>query len=293
MQIFYDKVLLDQLKQHLVFHNVGTQKNLPRNSGKVVYWTRYNLMAAVTTAITESVVPASVALSSTTVSTTLAQYGSWTSVSDLVDMTAIDHVVESAVGQLGYAAALTLDTVDRNKLDAGTNVAFANGKVSSTVTSADVLTGADVRKTARILSAANVQPFAGNDFAAVVHVNNAYDLMGDTATGGWINSNTYVDVSNIYNGELGKMYGVRFMQTTNVASTAITGGNSYSTHFLGAGALGVVEFDGNIHTYVKNPNDFDTSNPINQFSTVGWKFTYANKILDENRQVTLTCGSTF
>ena len=293
MAIYYDKVLLDQLRAHLVFHGVGTQKNLPRNGGKIVYWTRYNLMPAVTTALTESVVPASTALTSQTVSAQLAQFGSYTSVSDLVDMTAIDSVVESAVYQLGYAAALTLDTVDRNLLDAGTNVAFANGKAATSLLNTDVLTGADVRKTARILAAADVMPWMGNDFGAIIHVNNAYDLMGDTATGGWVNSNTYVDVSNIYNGEIGKLYGVRFMQTTRVSFAAITGGNSYKVHFLGNGALGVVDFDGGIHTYVKNPNDYDTSNPINQFSTVGWKFTYANKILDDNRQVTLNVGSAF
>ena len=293
MAIYYDKVLLDQLRAHLVFNGVGTQKNLPRNGGKIVYWTRYNLMPAVTTALTESVVPASTALTSQTVSAQLAQFGSYTSVSDLVDMTAIDSVVESAVYQLGYAAALTLDTVDRNLLDAGTNVAFANGKAATSLLNTDVLTGADVRKTARILAAADVMPWMGNDFGAIIHVNNAYDLMGDTATGGWVNSNTYVDVSNIYNGEIGKLYGVRFMQTTRVSFSAITGGNSYKVHFLGNGALGVVDFDGGIHTYVKNPNDYDTSNPINQFSTVGWKFTYANKILDDNRQVTLNVGSAF
>lgn len=290
MQIFYDRVLLDQLRKVLVFHGIGVQKNLPRNAGKTVYWTRYNLLGAITTALSESVVPSSEALTSNTVSASLAQYGSWTSISDLLEMTAIDPVVESAVSNLGYQAGLTLDTLDRNVLDNGTQVAYANGKVSSSLASTDVLTASDVRKTARTLAGQDVRPFSGREFGAIVHVNNAYDLMGDTATGGWVQANTYVETSDYDNGEIGKVYGVRFMQSTNVSKSSITGGNSYATHFLGAGAVGVVEFDGGIHSYVKNPNDFDTSNPINQFSTVGWKFTYANKVLDDNRQVTLYCG---
>jgi N4-gp56 family major capsid protein len=166
----------------------------------------------------------------------------------------------------------------------------------SAVAAGDVLTGLEVRKAARRLRAADVAPAQGQDYVAVIHPNNAYDLQSDTATGGWNEANTYVTNENRLNGELGKLYGVRFFLSTNVSFvTTGTSGNAavYSTHFMGKGAFGVVNFDGGVHTYVKKSGEQDTSNPLNQFATVGYKVTYANKMLDEARQVTVKAGSAF
>ena len=65
----------------------------------------------------------------------------------------------------------------------------------------------------------------------------------------------------------------------------------YSTHLLAKGAFGVVDFDGGVNVYVKKSGPQDTSNPLDQYATVGYKITYANKMLDENRQVTYKVGS--
>jgi len=180
-------------------------------------------------------------------------------------------------------------------LDAGTNVAYANGKSPlSAVYSTDVLTGAEVRKGVRLLKTVNARPFDGGLFVWIIHPNNSYDLQGDTASGGWVNANTYVATTDVEAGEIGKFGGARFIETTQVSNTTTgTSGSShvYSTHLLSQGAFGVVDFDGGVHTYVKKSGEQDTSNPLNQYATVGFKLTYANKMLDENRQVTYKVGS--
>jgi N4-gp56 family major capsid protein len=297
MAVYYDRLMLSRLRKTLVMHQFGETRSLPANSGTTVQWFRRTDLAANTTPLTEGTIPTAIGLSATSISAQLAQYGDFTQTSDLISMTSIDDEIEAAVDILSYRAALTLDTLDRNVLDAGTNVQFANAKGAlSAVGATDVLTGLEVRKAARALNAKDVQPLQGNDFVSVVHPNNAYDLQSDTATGGWNEANTYVSTDNRNNGEIGRLYGVRFQTSTNVSftSTGTSGSaNVYSTHFLGKGAFGVVNFDGGVHTYVKKSGEQDTSNPLNQYATVGYKLTYANKMLDDNRQVTVKVGSGF
>lgn len=305
MAVYYDRMMLDRLRADLVFHKFGTAKRLPANSGKIVQWFRRTDLAGGSsastdptfTALSEGTVPVNIGLSATSISAQLSQYGDWTQTSDLIQMTSIDEEIEAAVDALSWRAAQTLDGLDRAVLDAGTNVLYANSKTAlSAVYSTDVLTGAEVRKGVRKLKAANAREFAGGLFTWIIHPNNSYDLQSDTATGGWVNANTYVSTNDVENGEIGKFGGAKFIETTQVSSTATgTSGSSnvYSTHLLSQGAFGTVDFDGGTHIYVKKSGEQDTSNPLNQYATVGYKLTYTNKMLDENRQVTYKVGSGF
>lgn len=305
MAVYYDRMMLDRLRAELVFHKFGQSKNLPKNSGKIVQWFRRTDLAGGSagsadptfTALTEGTVPSAIGLSATSISAQLAQYGNFTQTSDLIQMTSIDDEIEAAVDALSWQAQQTVDGLDRALLDAGTNVLYGGGKAALSATAAaDVLTGAEVRKGVRKLKVVNARPFEGGLFVWIVHPNNSYDLQSDTASGGWVNANTYVSTEDQDKGEAGKFGGARFIETTQVSSTATgTSGSAtvYSTHLLSQGAFGVVDFDGGIHTYVKKSGEQDTSNPLNQFATVGYKMTYANKMLDENRQVTYKVGSAF
>lgn len=295
MAVYYSKRGLSRLRENLVFHQFGEKKELPKNNGKQVNWFRRVDSAADTATLTEGTAPSPITLSSNQVTASLAQYGNFVQVSDLIEMTSIDNEIEAAVDVLSFKAARSLDALDRTILDSGTTIAYGGGKTALSATAAaDVLNGAEVRKGVRQLRAANAMPFSGGYFAWVIHPNNSYDLQSDTASGGWVNANTYVDTDGIKNGEIGKLFGAKFYETTNVSSTTSgTSGsaNVYSTHLLSEGAFGVVDFDGSYSIYVKKSGENDTSNPLNQWSTVGYKMTYANKMLDENRQISYKVGS--
>lgn len=296
MITYYEKMLLDRLKKTLIFHAMGQSKPLPANNGKIVQWHRRTLQAADTSTLSEGVVPSPITLSATNITAQLSQYGNFTQTSDLLEMTSIDPEIEVAVDDLGYMAALTLDTLDRNLVDGGTNIQFANGKGAlANVAATDVFTLSEVRKAVRNLEANDVRTF-DDTFRAAIHPNSAYDLQSDTSVGGWNEVNTYVDVSNRINGEIGKVHNTRFATSTNVSFTATgTSGsaNVYSTHVFGAGSFGVVDYDGGVHVIVKKSGDGDTANPLSQFDTVGYKLTYTNSFLDQNRQVTVKAGSAF
>lgn len=305
MAVYYDRMMLDRLRADLVFHKFGQAKNLPKNSGKIVQWFRRTDLVGGSsassdptfTALSEAVAPPSIGLSATSISAQLSQYGDFTQTSDLIQMTSIDDEIEAAVDALSWRAQQTIDGLDRAVLDAGTNVTYGNSKAAlSAVFSTDVLSGAEVRKGVRNLKASNAREFDGGLFVWIIHPNNSYDLQSDTASGGWVNANTYVATSDVENGEIGKFGGARFIETTQVTQTTTgTSGSShvYSTHLLSKGSFGVVDFDGGVHIYVKKSGEQDTSNPLNQYATVGYKLTYTNKMLDENRQLTYKVGSGF
>lgn len=295
MAVYYDRMMLDRLREQLVFHPLGTSKRLPANSGKIVQWFRRTDSPSDTATLTEGTAPTPINLSAASISAQLAQYGNFTQTSDMIQMTSIDDEIEAAVDQLSFKAARSLDAIDKAILDAGTNIKYGGSKTFlSGTAAADVLNGSEVRKGVLNLKSSNAQPTDGAYFTWVIHPQNSYDLQSDTASGGWVNANTYVDTTNLYNMEVGRLYGARFIETTNVSSTTTgTSGsaNVYSTHLLAKGAFGVVDFDGGIHTYVKKSNETDTSNPLNQWATVGYKLTYVAKMLDEARQVTYKVGS--
>lgn len=295
MAVYYDRMMLDRLREELVFHQLGTEKKLPANSGKIVQWFRRTDSAADTATLTEGTAPTPINLSAASISAQLSQYGNFTQTSDLIQMTSIDDEIEAAVDQLSFKAVRSLDAIDKAILDAGTNIKYGGSKTYLSATAAaDVLNGSEVRKGVLNLKSSNADPFEGGYYMWVIHPQNSYDLQSDTASGGWVNANTYVDTTGLKNGEVGRFGGARFVETTNVSSTTTgTSGsaNVYSTHLLAKGAFGVVNFDGGIHTYVKKSGDTDTSNPLNQWATVGYKLTYASKMLDEARQVTYKVGS--
>lgn len=304
MATYYDKRMLSRLRPKLVFNRYGEAKNLPKNAGKTVQWYRRTDMGANTTALAEGTTPNPITMAATSLSATLAQYGDWTQTSDLISMTSIDDEINHAVDVLSFRAARTVDALDRNALDAEVaNAIYGDGTVTTVgaITPAMSLKGAVIREAVRKLKAVDAEPF-GNNFALVAHPNNVYDLFGDTASGGWQQMNTYVNTENADRGVVGKYFGAEVTETTELtvvadgadkdgagAGTALT--PVYRCHLIGKGALGTVNFDGGTHILVKKPSAADTSNPLDLYSTVGYKMTYANKILDANRQVTLFLGS--
>jgi N4-gp56 family major capsid protein len=208
--------------------------------------------------------------------------------SDAIELKAIDPIVESAQDLLAYRAALSIDTLIRNQIHGNVTTQYAGGAVSELAVTA-VVSAADVRKAVKTLKTVGTKPFDA-DFRGLVHTATAYDLMSDTAVGGFLDVNKYTDKMPMLKGEIGKLWGVRFMESPNVQ----TGVNSvpvptYRNYIVGKGAIGCVDLAGkmNIETFRKPLGSAGAADPINQISTVGHKFWMVSKVLDANRAVEL------
>ena len=113
----------------------------------------------------------------------------------------------------------------------------------------------------------------------------------------WIDVHKYSATSEIFEGEIGKLGGVRFVETTEAKIFADAGANSrdvYATLVLGANAYGVTELEGGgLQHIVKQLGSGGTSDPLNQRATAGWKGTKVAERLVENYMVRIESASTF
>lgn len=277
---FYDKTLLSRLIPNLYFYKYGQKKTAPKNEGDTVNFRRFNSLEPATTPLTEGVVPAGNTLSITAITATVDQFGDYLEFSDKVDMTAIDPVITESVELLGEQGALTIDTVIRDEVSAGTNVIYA-GSVTGTasVKGTDVMTSELVRKAVRALRRANVKPVEGGYYIGLIHPDVAYDIMNDPL---WQDVSKYNGGTAIMKGEIGKLGGVRFIETTNAKVKEGAGASSADVHcsmIIGKDAYGVIDIEGSSkpETIIKAAGSAGTADPLNQKSTAGYTLTMMYK----------------
>ena len=288
MKTWYSDYLIDNAQPKLVHDQFGQKHPIPKNGGKTIEFRKYSPLPKLTTPISEGVTPDGQSLNMSTIEATVAQYGGYITLSDVLLLTAIDNNLVQATKLLGAQAGATLDTITREVLNGGTNVIFAGGKEArEDLDASSLLTVDDVKKAVRLLKNQNAEKI-NNDWVAIIHPDIAYDLTNDPA---WKDVKTYSDPDDLYEGEIGKIFGVRFVETTEAK---IFDGGVYSTLILGDNAYGVTEISGGgLQHIVKQLGSAGTSDPLDQRATAGWKATKVAERLVENYMVRIESKSTF
>ena len=298
MKTYYSDYLIDNAIPKLVHDQFGQKHPIPKNGGKTIEFRKYSQLPKLTTPISEGVTPDGQSLNMTTIEATVAQYGGYITLSDVLLLTAIDNNLVQATKLLGAQAGATLDTITREVLNGGTNVIFSGGKSArSSLDATSLLTVDDVKKAVRLLKTQNAEKINGS-WVGIIHPDIAYDLTNDPA---WKDVKTYSDPDDIYEGEIGKLYGVRFVETTEAKifegedEEKGAGGRAvYSTLILGDNAYGVTEITGGgLEHIVKQLGSAGTGDPLNQRATAGWKATKVAERLVETYMVRIESGSTF
>lgn len=219
MKTFYDKYLIENAKAVLVHDQFGQQRDIPKGSGKTVEFRKYAPYPKALTPLTEGVTPSGRKLSVSTITATVNQYGDYTEISDVLILTAIDNNILEATKLHAQQAGETLDTVTREVLNGGTNVQYANGQVNarfqlvggdSTATNNHYLSVECIRRGVRNLKTNKAKKISGY-YVGIIHPDVAFDLMGDDD---WISASEYAGSEQIFEGEIGKIHGVRFVETT-------------------------------------------------------------------------------
>lgn len=206
---YLSKVLLKNAEPALVHAQFGEKAQIPKNNGKKIEFRGFNILPKAKKPLTEGVTPKGSGLTMRTVNATLEQYGDYIAMTDQLSDTAIDPVLQQANEQLGLQAGETLDALVADVINAGTNVQYAGGKTTRAAIVGN-LTVEEVRKAVRTLKRYKAKPINGS-YVAIVHPDVSYDLQSDT---NWLDVKKYSDPKDIYSGETGKLYGVRFVETT-------------------------------------------------------------------------------
>ena len=286
MKTFYDMTLIDEAQANLVHGQFAQKKPIPQGSGKTIEFRKFASLPKATTPLTEGVTPDGKSLTVTAITATVNQYGDYITMSDVLELTTIDNVIVEATKLLGRQAGLTLDTIVRNVMHSGTNVTYCP-KVAADGTETEVTSRAGLDNTCQLtvkvvqqvvakLRAQNAPTIDGK-YVSIIHPYVAYDLMRDPE---WIDAHKYAKPDNLYEGEIGEVAGVRFVQTTEAK---IYDNGVFGTMFLGAGAYGDTEIiGGGLQTIVKQKGSAGTADPLDQRSSVGWKAIKTAELLVEN-----------
>lgn len=301
MKTFYSKDLIELAQANLVHAQFGEKLSVPKNGGKTVEFRQFSAFPKATTPLTEGVTPDGVPVKVTSITKTLEEFGAYTAVTDILELTTIDPMIVEITAKHADSMGLTLDTIVRNELNTGTNVIYAsNGSTEVTsrakLTKDCKLTAEVIAKAATFLKKQNAPKIDGS-YICIIHPSVSFDLV---TSDGWIDVQKYSNASNIFEGEIGKLYGVRFVETTEAAVfTGSSGGENgqavYSCLFLGKGAYKVIDVGGSgASIIVKAKGSAGTADPLDQRSTIGWKIPlFGAKITIPEYIVRVECGSSF
>ncbi len=302
---YYDTLFLRIAEAKFIHKQLG-QLNRKIGQGEngygtgAVYWTRWTNLPLVTAGQGEGVPTTAVQMTATNVTGSTAQYDAAVSISDLMAYTSFGDVMKESISRLAYNAGLSIDTVVRNvvALSGTVQAATSLGTNWTAIPATGTLSIGEIKKAVRTLRRNDTMEADGGLFVAAVHPDALYDLMVDTSTGGWMQVNTYNSGENadkIFLGEVGKLAGVRFLETSNgyvrgsscaTNSAVVASSSIYVTSIFGKDAFGVTELQ-NLKTYVKDFGSGGVADPTDKVATAGWKTTFGAAMLNASFFVNL------
>ena len=215
---YYDRQLLESAKTRFVHAEYGQKRPIPRNNGSHVNFRRWNLFdpGEAMEGLTEGETPAGQTLSQSDVEVAVKQYGAYVEVTDLLDLTAYDNVINDSAELLGEQIGTVIEWVTRDAMCATANVQYAGGRQArSGLTSSDKLTVEEIRKAVRTLKKNKARPFTEDGrtphFICICSPEATYDLQSDE---NWKSVSAYSNAEAVYSGEIGRLYGVVFVEST-------------------------------------------------------------------------------
>lgn len=292
MQTYYNRELLRTFEPNLVHLQFGDEHRMPPHSGLVMNMRKLIPLETNTKALSEGDPGESVMLAETEVTVQLQQYGEYARCTDKLDLTHLDMDIMRRTKLFGDAGARSIDAVVREELAKCANVIYAGGKASrAELTAADKLTSRELRRAVKTLKKNHAQTFGGY-FVAIIGPDTMYDLQEDEA---FVKVSQYQDKENIYTGEVGRLFGVRLVETTEAKifeGAGASGADVASVIVLGQYAYGVTSLKGaKPRVIVKPAGSAGTADPLDQISTVGWKMDgFGAKLLQPEYAVRIECG---
>ena len=306
---YYSKLLIEGTKPNLIHEQFALKRNIPKQNSKKIEFRKFSSLPKALTPLTEGVTPNGQKLTVSSVEAEVHQFGGYITESDVLQTAAIDDTIVQDTKALSTQASATRDTVVRDTLATNTNVIYAGGAASrSAMTAASKLTVDDVYKAVRFLKNQNAEKING-DYIAIIHPDCAYDIMRSNE---WIDAHKYATPENLYNGEIGKIAGCRFIESTEAKIWTKDNASSsdpvpdvgtdsahkylavYGVTILGKDAYAVTEIEGfGLEHIVKGLGSGGTADPLNQRSTVGWKSAMTACVLSPEKMTRIECVSSF
>jgi len=332
-------VVKDLLKRTLpvmVIERFGQSYPIPQNATQTAKFRRYFLVGATGSAgnstggvngagspyyspmaltpLVEGVTPAGSRMTFQDYTVQLQQYGDFITITDVIEDTHEDPILQEATQVMAEQAALTIETVRWNILKAGSNVFYAGAPTVVVRTNVDRPITLDLqRKITTAMTRQNAQPITRvlkstpdfrtepveSAFIALAHPDLETDIR---SMAGFIPTKQYGTVTP-YESEIGAVERVRYLTSTVFTPYPDAGGNTpnsetptprvlrstsgtkadvYPILYLARDAFGIVPLRGkdSITPMVVNPKP-TSGDPLGQRGTVGWKTWQSAVILQD------------
>jgi N4-gp56 family major capsid protein len=217
---------------------------------------------------------------------------------DQVQFSVQDRVLNEATKVLSLQLGLTIDTLIRDMMvSTASTILCSNGLNGQTPTE---ITDADIQIAIIALRQGNARlmtnPLPGENKFGTAPVRASYwgfmsvDLQDDLeAVSSFISAANYPNPMNALEAEWGSTRNCRWLLNTNGYSNGAST-NVYSNFLLGQEAYGVVRLGAKEAEFIVKPlGASGTADPLNQRGTVGYKYPFATRILNDNWITRLTC----
>jgi N4-gp56 family major capsid protein len=288
-QIYLQKKVLQNFESELYFKQMG-EAPLVQDGYASVSWAKPSKLtrSVAQTTLVEGVTPASAAFTFATINAVPVQYGLYVEVSDQLLNVAPVPVLSLAATEVSRNLSRVIDQVIQTEAFGGTNVLYGGDATSrSNIDANDKIVGGDLRDAATKLKSLDAPTF-DDYYVAVAHPLVYGDILAE-ANGAWIEFSKYTTPDKLFKGELGAIYGVRVVRSSNVQTFASTV-TVYPTLVMGKGAYGVSDFASMEVLY--SPLGASKSDPLAQRATVGAKVFFAAKRLQEDALVRIESAAT-
>lgn len=296
---YYDQNLLVTAYENSVWTKYGQVRDIPEKSGKSITFRRYVKLPAATTPLTKGITPAGRSMSYADLTVTVLQYGDYITTDDEVEFTSLDPILSKASEELGEQAALTLDTLTKEKLAAGTTRQWAGSATQDNQITGMHFTKAEAYEAAQTLRGNLARPvtammnpadiygtvgilpafigFIGNDTLSYLE-NNA-------SANDFVTPEKYASQTALLPFEVGKVGPIRLVYTDNPAidsGVGATGQELQNTIIVGRDAYGVTRVAGHALENIIQPlGSAGAADPLKQRATTGWKASFVAEILNE------------
>jgi len=297
VRTYFDRMLLTLARPYFIYDLFAQKRQIPLNSGDQMVFARYGTLSAATIPLTDGQTPAGSQLSRTDFKAAISWYGDYVTISDQVQFVVQDRVLNEATKVLSLQLGLTIDTLIRDMMvSTASTIACSHGVNGGNPTE---ITDSDIQTAIVALRQGNARlmtnPLPGENKFGTAPIRASYwgfmsvDMQKDLeAVSSFISAANYPNQANALEAEWGSTRNCRWLLNTNGfnngAATPV-----YSSFLLGQEAYGVVRLGAKEAEFIVKPlGASGTADPLNQRGTVGYKYPFATRILNDNWITRLT-----
>ena len=291
VRTYFDRLLLTLARPYFIYDLFAQKRQIPLNSGDQMVFRRYGTLSAATIPLTDGQTPAGDQLSVTDFKAAISWYGSFVTITDQVQFVVQDRVLNEATKVLSLQLGLTIDTLIRDMMVSTASTILCshgnNGNAPTEINDQDIQTAVIALRqgNARLMT----NPMPGENKFGTSPVRSSYwgfmsvDLQDDLeAVTSFISAANFPNPMNALEAEWGSTRNVRWLLNTN----GFNNGAAlpiYSNFILGQESYGVVRLGAKEAEFIVKPlGASGTADPLNQRGTVGYKYPFATRILNDN-----------